>query len=250
VTERTTIRLHPPVILWWVWVAFVVLNVADYSAQGLPSARFAAVLGSILLLVTGLVYTLALRPKVIEDGDGLTVVNPYRVHRLPWPRIQSVDTGEWVRIRYTSGAGHGAAAGGTRGTDKAGGTGEPTGVVNCWALYVSTRARRKVAVGSAPRADGMSRRLRGVVAAQPAGYAQQASRLPEEARHLASLPVSAAIAARLDTRANRERTRATATASATAHASDEVSVAAATWSWPALAAVAIPAVILLAVALV
>jgi hypothetical protein len=96
----------------------------------------------------------------------------------------------------------------------------------------------------------MSRRLRGVVAAQPAGYAQQASRLPEEARHLASLPVSAAIAARLDTRANRERTRATATASATAHASDEVSVAAATWSWPALAAVAIPAVILLAVALV
>ena len=100
-TERSTIRLHPPVILWWVWVAFVVLNVADYSLQGLPSARFSAVLASLLLLVTGLVYTLALRPKVIEDGDGLTVVNPFRVHRLPWPRIESVDTGEWVRVRYS-----------------------------------------------------------------------------------------------------------------------------------------------------
>jgi hypothetical protein len=233
VTERSTIRLHPPVILWWVWVAFVVLNVADYALQGLPSARFSAVLASLLLLVTGLVYTLALRPKVIEDGDGLTVVNPFRVHRLPWTLIQSVNTGEWVRIRYTrsgpSDAGRAGEAGGVGGTD---------GVVNCWALYVSTRARRKVAVGAAPRPDAMSRRLRGLVA-QPSGHAhaQPSSRLPEEARYLASLPVSAAIAARLDTRAEKERNRAAA------------SLATTTWSWPALAAVAIPAVILLVVAL-
>ncbi len=225
-TERSTIRLRPPVILWWVWVAFVLLNVADYSAQGLPTARYTTVLGSILLLVTGLVYTLALRPKVIEDGDGLTVLNPFRVHRLPWPLIQSVDTGEWVRIHYT------------RGTD------EPAGLLNCWALYASTRARRKAAVGSAPRADGMSRRLRGLGAAPPSGYAQPSSRVPDEARYLASLPVSAAIAIRLDKRAERERNRAAANAAAAA------SVATTTWSWPALAAVAIPALLLLIVALV
>jgi Bacterial PH domain len=290
VTQRSTIRLPPPVILWWVWVAFVVLNVADYSVQGLPSARFSAVLASILLLVTGLVYTLALRPKVIEDGDGLTVVNPFRIHRLPWPVITSVDTGEWVRVHFTrptptsstpspptpspptpsSGA---EVSGGTRGS------GESTGLVNCWALYVSTRARRKVAVGSAPRADGMSRRL-GRLVTQPSGYGQPASRLPDEARYLASLPVSAAIAARLDTRARRERTHATATASVAAKASvgngaspatkpspaasaadgvsaadgasvaDGVSVATTTWSWLSLAAVAIPAALLLVVALV
>jgi Bacterial PH domain len=270
VTERTTIRLHPPVILWWVWVAFLVLNVADYSLQGLPSARFSAVLAALLLLVTGLVYTLALRPKVIEDGDGLTVVNPYRVHRLPWPRIQSVDTGEWVRVHYARTALTKAVrADATTGAAKAGGT---AGVVNCWALYVSTRARRKVVVGSAPPADGMSRRLRGL-AAQPSGYAQPSPRLPDEARYLASLPVSAAIAARLNTRAQKERNRAEAKASATPKASavaevtdvtdvtevadgvdgadgaDGASAAATTWSWPALAAVAIPAVILLVVAL-
>ena len=227
-TERETLRLHPPVIFWWVWVAFVVANVADYAAQGLPSARFGSLLAAVLLLVTGVVFTLAARPKVIEDGDGLTVVNPFRVHRLPWPVIESVDTGEWVRVRYAQPAAGGAAA-----TPR---------VVHCWALYVSTRARRKLAVGGAAAPAGVPRRLRGLVAAAPSGYAQPSSRLPEEAIRLASLPVSAAIAARLDTRAEKERKRAEGRAG-------EPSAATTAWSWPAVAAVAVPAVILLAVAL-
>jgi hypothetical protein len=232
VTERETLRLHPPVILWWVWVAFVVANVADYAAQGLPSARFGSLLAAVLLLVTGVVYTLALRPKVIEDGDGLTVVNPFLVHRLPWPTIESVDTGEWVRVRYAPRAAAGEAAG-TQATSR---------VVHCWALYVSTRARRKLAVGPAVGA-GVPRRLRSLVAATPTGgHAQPSSRLPEEALRLASLPVSAAIAARLDTRAEKERKRAQANAA-------EASTATAAWSWPAVATVAVPALLLLAVAL-
>jgi hypothetical protein len=235
VTERETLRLHPPIILWWVWVAFVVANVADYAAQGLPSARFGSLLAAVLLLVTGVVYTLAARPKVIEDGDGLTVVNPFRVHRLPWPTIDSVDTGEWVRVRYAQ-----LAAGAAAGTGK---TEAPSGVVHCWALYVSTRARRRLAVGAPSGTAGVPRRLRGLVAATPTGgYAQPSSRLPEEALRLAALPVSAAIAARLDVRAGKERRRAEANAA-------EASAATTTWSWPALAAVAVPALILLAVAL-
>jgi Bacterial PH domain len=218
VTERSTLRLHPPVILWWVWVAFAAANVADYAAQGLPSARFGSILAVILLLGTGLAYTLALRPKVIEDGDGLTVVNPFRVHHLPWPLIDSVDTGEWVRVRSAGRA------------------------VNCWALYMSTRARRKVAVGAAAGTAGVPRRLRGLVAAAPSGYAQPSSRLPDEALRLASLPVSAALAARLDSRAERERKRAEANAT-------EAKTATTAWSWPAVAAVAVPALILLVVAL-
>jgi Bacterial PH domain len=213
-------------------VAFVAANVVDYAAQGLPSARFGALLAAVLLLVTGVVYTLAARPKVIEDGDGLTVVNPFRVHRLPWPTIDSVDTGEWVRVRY---AGRAAAA-------EAPGTQAASRVVHCWALYVSTRARRKLAAGPSVGA-GVPRRLRGLVAATPAGgYGQPSSRLPEEALRLASLPVSAAIAARLDTRAGKERKRAEANAA-------ETGAATTAWSWPAVATVAVPALILLAVAL-
>ena len=217
-TERSTLRLHPPVILWWVWVAFVLANAADYAAQGLPSARFGSVLAAILLLGTGLAYTLALRPKVIEDGDGLTVVNPFRVHHLPWPLIDAVDTGEWVRVRFAGRA------------------------VNCWALYVSTRARRKIAVGAAAGTAGVPRRLRGLVAAAPPGYAQPSSRLPDEALRLASLPVSVALAARLDSRAERERKRAEANAT-------EAKTVTAAWSWLAVAAVAVPALILIAAAL-
>jgi Bacterial PH domain len=232
VTERETLRLHPPVIFWWVWVAFVLANVVDYAAQGLPSARFGSLLAAVLLLVTGVAYTLAARPKVIEDGDGLTVVNPFRVHRLPWPTIESVDTGEWVRVRYA-----GPAAAGQPGAAAV-----TSRVVYCWALFVSTRARRKVAAGPAVGA-GMSRRLRGLVAAGPAGgYGQPSSRLPEEALRLAALPVSAAIAARLDSRAEKERKRAEANGAA-------ASPATSAWSWPAVAAVAVPALILLAVAL-
>jgi hypothetical protein len=228
VTERETLRLHPPVIFWWVWVAFVLANVADYAAQGLPSARFGSLLAAVLLLVTGVVFTFAARPKVISSGDGLTVVNPFRVHRLPWPLIESVDTGEWVRVRYAQ-----PAAGGGAATPR---------VVHCWALYVSTRARRKLAVGGAPASVGVPRRLRGLVAAAPSGYAQPSSRLPEEALRLASLPASAAIAARLNSRAEKERRRAEGRAG-------EASTATTAWSWPAVAAVAVPAVILLAVAL-
>ena len=220
--DRSTIRLHPPVILWWVWVAFVLANLADYGVQGLPSARFGSVLAAILLLGTGLAYTLALRPKVVEDGDGLTVVNPFRVHHLPWPVIDSVDTGEWVRVRYSC------------------------GVVHCWALYVSTRARRKLAAG--PSAPRVPRRLRGLVPATPAGYAQPHSRLPDEALRLASLPVSAAIAARLDSRAEKERARADARDEEALGA--EAGTPATAWAWPALAVVVLPALILLVVALV
>ncbi len=215
-------------IFWWVWVAFATANVADYAAQGLPSARFGSLLAAVLLLVTGVAYTLALRPKVISGGDGLTVVNPFREHRLPWPVIESVEVGEWIRVRYAA---------------EARGAGSPVRSVNCWALYVSTRARRKVAVGAGSGAVGVPRRLRGLVTAGPAGgYAQPSSRLPEEAVRLASLPVSAAIAARLDSRAAKERKRAASTAA-------EAQTPATAWSWPAVAAVAIPAVILLIVAL-
>ena len=229
-TERETLRLHPPVILWWVWVAFVLANVADYAAQGLPSARFGSLLAAVLLLVTGVAYTLALRPKVIEDGDGLTVVNPFRVHRLPWPPIDSVDTGEWVRVRYAARAAAGGAAAASR-------------VVHCWALYVSTRARRKLAVGAAAGTAGVPRRLRGLVAAAPAGYAQPSSRLPEEALRLASPPGQRGDRGppgqpgREGAQAGRGERRPRRSTATTA------------WSWPAVAAVAVPALILLAVAL-
>jgi Bacterial PH domain len=155
VTDRETFRLGPPVVFWWVWVAFVAVNALDYAVQGLPSARFGAVVGAVLLLVTGLAFTLALRPKVITSGDGITVVNPYRTHFVPWRLVTFVDTGEWVQVHYAPAGSPGAGSPGA-------GMGA---TVHCWALYVSTRARRKIASGPPrPRAQrGLAGLGRGLV---------------------------------------------------------------------------------------
>jgi Bacterial PH domain len=252
VTER--FRLAGPVIFWWIWVAFVAVNVIDDAVQGIPDARLSAVVYAILLLVTGLAYTLALRPKVIADDDGITVVNPYRTHVIPWRLITLVDTGEWVRVRYTQSAGDAEGSRGFAAAPGAAGSSAGGNRVDCWALYISAGARRKIAAGPARprgspgllglglgRGGGRGGRWgdgRDGAGATP-GYAS--SRLPDEAKYLASLPAAKAMAVRLDARADRERARpgnGEAPARATA-----------AWSWPSLAAVVIPAVILLVVAL-
>ena len=93
--NREVFRLAPPLILWWVWVAFAVANVADFAIEG-AQARFAIVVSAILVTITGLVYALALRPRVVAEPSGLTIVNPFRDHHVPWAAIQAVDTGDWV----------------------------------------------------------------------------------------------------------------------------------------------------------
>jgi len=257
VTDRETLRLAPPVILWWVWLAFVAVNVADYAIQGLPPARLGTVVGAVVLFVTGLAFTLALRPRVIAAGDGITVLNPFRTHFVPWRLITLVDTGEWVQVHYTTaaGAGDGAGAGEAAGGAAAAGGGASSAggkTVHCWALYVSTRARRKIAAGPG-RGIQRPRAQRGLFGAGlgRAGYGWGAdagtsatSRLPEEARYLASLPPAKAMAVRLDTRADRERARADNSKNSPSPSPY------ARWSWSALAAVVIPALFLLVVAVV
>lgn len=245
---REVLRLTGPVVLWWIWLAFVAVNVADFAIQGLSSARFGAVISAILLFATGLAYTLALRPKVVVDSLGVTVVNPYRTHHVPWQLIRSVDTGDWVRIHFASPDSASPDSGSPANADSK--------ILYCWALYVSARAKRKSMRGK-PRPVARPRgRLSGMrfgqwpspeeVGATGDGSPwADSSRLPDEARYLASLPVAKAMAARLDTRAERERAQKRRRAEA-----PEPTTATASWSWPALAAAVIPALILLIVAVV
>ena len=219
---REVFRLAPPVAFWWVWVAFAVANVADFAVQGVPAPRFAVVVTAILVTVTGLAYVLALRPKVVTDEAGITVVNPFRVHHVPWTAVAAVDTGDWVRVHYAAAAGSPAA------TSK---------VIYCWALYLSARTKRRSgrAPTRPPRAGLLRPQLGSAFATEPA------PRLPEEAQYLASLPPTKAISVRLDKRAAKERARSSGAGTARV---------AARWSWPAIAAVVIPALALLIVALI
>ncbi len=227
---REVFRLAPPLILWWVWVAFALANVADFAIQG-ASARFAIVVSAILVTVTGLAYTLALRPRVIAEPSGLTIVNPFRDHHVPWAAITAVDTGEWVRVHYVPGqAAPGAAQPGSAASK----------AVSCWALYISARTKRRAARPAPRPRSGLLRPFPvGVFAGSGSepDYAEN-SRLPEEAKYLASLPLAKAIAVRLDTRAARERARSALENPVTAR-----------WSWLAIAAVVVPALALLIVLL-
>ncbi len=256
--NREIFRLAPPLILWWVWVAFAAANIADFAIEGAP-ARFAIVVSAILVTITGFAYALALRPRVIAGPAGLTIINPFRDHHVPWAAIQAVDTGEWVRVHYAPGE---AAAG------PPGAASPPSSAaskaISCWALYISARTKRRAArarTAGPLRAPGFARaaarpRPRGILspalpgmlaaAGQEPGYTEN-SRLPEEAKYLASLPTAKAIAVRLDSRAARERAR---TGHAPAHpATAPENPITARWAWSAVAAVALPVLALLVVLL-
>jgi len=258
--NREVFRLAPPLILWWVWVAFAVANVADFVLQG-ASARFSIVVSAILLTITGLVYALALRPRVIAEAAGLKIVNPFRDFSVPWAAILTVDTGEWVRVHY--------APAETAAARRADPPSSPNGArpassarskaISCWALYLSGRAKRRAARAGAPGRPGYARaasrpRPRGIlprgyhsamsdmlaVSGQEPGYAEN-SKLSDEARYLASLPAAKAVAVRLDSRAARERSRR--------DPGTPVRPVTARWAWPPAAAVALPALALLIVAI-
>jgi hypothetical protein len=246
--NREVFRLAPPLILWWVWVAFAVVNIADFAIQG-ASVRFALVVSAILLTITGLAYALALRPRVIAEPAGLTIVNPFRDHHVPWAAIQAVDTGEWVRVHCAQG----------READPGSGSSPASNAISCWALYLSARTKRRAVRAARPArarssAESSRRRSAGFgrlslpgmlgTAGQAPGY-EASSRLPEEARYLASLPAAKAIAVRLDARAARERARA-----GQAGAAGPGGTVTVRWAWPPTAAVALPALVLVIVAVV
>ena len=258
--NREVFRLAPPLILWWVWAAFAATNIADFVIQG-AAARFAIVVSAILLAITGLAYALALRPRVIAEPSGLTVVNPFRDHHVPWAAIQAVDTGDWVRVHYAPGQ----VAAGPPGTVGLPGTASPRSsaaskVISCWALYVSARTKRRAALAGSTGAPGsvqpaMRPRTHRVparsgllaAAGQDPGYAETV-RLPGEAKYLASLPTVKAFAIRLDTRAARERARPgqrTPGQVGPENQADPGNAVAAQWAWPPVAAVVLPALALL-----
>lgn len=222
-------RLTPPVVLWWIWLAFAVANLVDLAVQGWPG-HASLVVGAIVLLITGLAYALALRPHVVAGEAGLTIVNPFRDHHVPWAAIQRVDVGDWVRVHHTADGSPAAER------DK------PGKAIECWALYVSASAKRREARGAPPPMWTRSPQP-GASLARRAGARQpdELARLPAEARHLASLPPAKAIAARLDTRAARERARQPRPADL----GQVTAQVTAGWAWWPLAAVAAPAAALL-----
>jgi hypothetical protein len=83
--------------IWWLWTLFAVANLIDLAVQGRD--HLSAVAACTLLLVTGIVYAAAQRPRIIADADGVTIVNPLREHRVGWPAVAGFDATELMRMR-------------------------------------------------------------------------------------------------------------------------------------------------------
>jgi hypothetical protein len=164
--------LRTPVVVWWVWLAFALINAIDLGIQW--HHRAALVYGAILALATGVAYACALRPRMIANNTGITIVNPLRDCSIPWGAIRAVDVGEAVQVHYSL----------PDGTEK---------VLPSWAMSSSSRAQL--------RADLRARRRATQLSKQSPAY----SRLPDEAKEAMTRTEAQLVARQLDERAERAR---------------------------------------------
>lgn len=226
---RTIFRLMPPLVLWWVWVAFALANVIDLIIQS--HNWFSVEVAAVLLLVTGLMYVCTLRPRVITDASGLTVLNPFRDYQVPWGGVSGVYLGDSVEIQCERPAPR------------------PEKTVYSWALYSPRRSRARAELRSG--AGARKRRQRYDYRAQrryengpgqtwEAGASRPATpsfaRMPDRARELASQHPSHVMAAELARRCDAAREAGVAGG-----------VVRGRWAWLPIASVVLPVALLIAV---
>lgn len=173
--------------------------------------HFGATVTTVLLLVTGVAYGTALHPRVIADDAGLTVRNPLRDHRIPWGVIRGVDLADSLKLSL---GWHDAA-------------GEHTKTVYGWAVHSPRRSRLK--------AQLRTKRLGRPPSKPSAIYGQ----LPPEAEALANKTDAENMTKSIEERVSKARKKGAPSGAPTA-----------AWHWPSIAAILVPIVLVLIVALV
>lgn len=164
--------MRTPIVIWWVWLAFALVNVADLAVQW--HHRSGLVIGAIIATCTGIAYACALRPRMIADNAALTVHNPVRDATVPWGSISAIDVGEAVQVHFTA----------KDGTEK---------VLPSWAMFSSSRSKLKAQQRAAKQA------------AQLTKMSPSYQRLPAEARQAMARSTAELVAEQLDDRAARAR---------------------------------------------
>jgi hypothetical protein len=120
-------RSPTAVVVWVVWLLFAVGNWVDLAVQGRD--HLSVVAAAVLLLATGAAYVTAQRPRIIADDAGVTVRNPLRDHRIGWAGVAEIDLVDLLRVHCAWGGPPGAAP-----ADR-----EHHKVISAWAIHYSRR---------------------------------------------------------------------------------------------------------------
>lgn len=249
-------------ILSWAWFVVALIILVDLAIQGRD--HVAVLTAATILVITGIVYACAYRPKIVADSAGISLINPIRDHRVPWAAVVKVDVVNAVRVHCTPapGADHGK-------------------VLYSWAVQSSPRSARRAELrreaasrprgrltprprslqpppGTVPRYGEVPDAAKEALDRSSADFT--AGRLSERAQHArqaaaraaaARLPADQdagqpgepgadqAVAVAADPEAARDSTAATMAEQATAR-----------WAWLPIAAMTVPLLLLLLVALV
>jgi hypothetical protein len=245
-----TYRSALALLAWWVWLAFAVANLIDIAVQGRDRVSVAP--GAVLLLVTGIMYVAAFRPRVIATDGGIVVRNPVRDHRMPWLAVTNVDLRDLLRVHcaWQEPTNKGRPA--LPRPDRV----QRTRVIHAWAVQSSRRAAEMGMRSSFGRPDLARRSVGGAAATADPPSAVHRRETERIARALAE-------------RARRERADAASRRSAASEsgenrvpengASENGRAGAgagngrgwpwrpvSTWHWPGVLAVVVPALLLVA----
>ncbi len=265
-----TFRSATAVVVWWVWLLFAAANWIDLAVQGRDKESVVA--AAILVLVTGVAYVTAQRPRIIADDAGVTIRNPLRDHRVGWACVTNIDLADLLRVHTDSGQpqpGGIAAAGQAGQQGQQGKQAKQAKVISAWAVHYSRR-RQLVAEGKARRSAAREASGRAPLGLSPVGrgrslgYGSAPSSTAEVEAELVVRQLSEyATAAKAETvwaagtveiagdgQATEEPGTGTLSPAEGSRLAGWLEPLASTWSRPAIAALIIPVLILLIVALI
>jgi hypothetical protein len=210
--------------MWWLWGLFAVGNLVDLAVQGRDHVSLVA--AAILLVITGVVYATAQRPRIIAADDRVVVKNPMRDHSITWNTVAKLDVLDLIRFHCEW----------PEQPDR------PAGkrVIYAWAIHMSRRRQMGQQIKAASRAkSGRSGGMLGTRGAystsSSTGYGTPAPPKPitnDAEQVLKTL--------------NERLEQAHADGDWQAAARPPVS----TWYWPSFAAILVPVVFLVIVAVV
>jgi Bacterial PH domain len=246
VEKPVTFRSPTAVVVWVVVLLFVVGNWIDLAVQGRD--HLSVVAAAVLLLGAGVAYVTAQRPRIIADDAGVTVRNPLRDHRIGWAGVADVDLVDVLRVHCAWGGPPGAAP-----ADR-----EHHKVISAWAIHYSRRRQFAADVKARRPARRSSTGFPGGFGGRglPYGTSAPASdrTSPEaDAQRVVKLLQTRATAARAQAILADSAVPAADTSAASTTAVAEPGLTeplTSTWSRRALAALLIPALVLLIVVLV